>query len=109
MISPLLNRCDISVLDRHFLMAVPGYRLERKLYNARDAKAASRGWFWSRKRGNANDLQKPPEGIAISIRNLKKTFKAPWWKWGKQEVTAVADLSIDIPKHGIYVLLGSNG
>lgn len=24
-------------------------------------------------------------------------------------MTAIGDLSIDIPKHGIYVLLGSNG
>ncbi|KLO20603.1 P-loop containing nucleoside triphosphate hydrolase protein [Schizopora paradoxa] len=103
---PLIIAAIIDVFLWPYLAVV----WERKLYNARNPKAASRGgWFWKRKRDDLHNPQKPPEGVAISVRNLKKTFKAPWWKRSKQDVTAVADLSLDIPKHGIYVLLGSNG
>src|SRR6201999_492327 len=49
-----------------------------------------------------------PDDMAISIRNLRKTFKTSFFK-SKSDVTAIADLSLDIPKSGICVLLGSNG
>ena len=53
----------------------------------------------------------PPIGpdIAISIRNLGKDFRPSFFKGDKDIVTAVSDLSLEIPKFGIYVLLGSNG
>ena len=53
----------------------------------------------------------PPIGpdIAISIRNLGKDFRPSFFKGDKDLVTAVSDLSLEIPKFGIYVLLGSNG
>ncbi|KAL0954635.1 hypothetical protein HGRIS_003590 [Hohenbuehelia grisea] len=44
---------------------------------------------------------------AISIRNLNKTFSTS--VLSKGSVTAVEDLTLDIPKFGIFVLLGSNG
>jgi ABC-type uncharacterized transport system ATPase subunit len=50
-----------------------------------------------------------PAGIAISIRNLEKTFSTAIFRRKSGLVTAVSDLSIDIPKSGIFVLLGSNG
>ena len=46
---------------------------------------------------------------AISICNLGKDFKPGFFKREKDVVTAVTDLSLEIPKFGIYVLLGSNG
>lgn len=46
--------------------------------------------------------------IAISIRNLGKDFDTSWLSRGGL-VTAISDLSLEIPKFGIYVLLGSNG
>ena len=46
--------------------------------------------------------------MAISIHNLNKTFTSPWYN-KKEDVTAIADLTLDIPKTGIFVLLGSNG
>jgi len=49
-----------------------------------------------------------PENTAISIRNLKKVYKSPWFS-RKMDVTAIEDLSLDIPKTGIFALLGSNG
>ena len=50
-----------------------------------------------------------PPGIAISIKNLGKDFRTSMFKKGGGLVTAVADLSLEIPKTGIFVLLGSNG
>jgi hypothetical protein len=52
----------------------------------------------------------PPlsENTAISIRNLKKIYKSPWFS-RKKAVTAIEELSLEIPKTGIFILLGSNG
>jgi ATP-binding cassette subfamily A (ABC1) protein 3 len=50
-----------------------------------------------------------PSGTGISIRNLRKTFSAPLFKRSRGRVTAISDLSLDIPSQGIFVLLGSNG
>ncbi|KAF9235154.1 hypothetical protein BU15DRAFT_78325 [Melanogaster broomeanus] len=55
------------------------------------------------------ELSPHPSGAAISIRNLCKTFSSSMFRREKGPVTAIADLSIDIPKFGIFVLLGSNG
>ena len=49
-----------------------------------------------------------PEDVAISIRGLTKTYKTSRFS-SKGDVTAVLNLSLDIPKTGIFVLLGSNG
>ncbi|CDO76478.1 hypothetical protein BN946_scf184615.g4 [Trametes cinnabarina] len=84
---------------------------ERRLYDPRNP--STRSW-WSRlvrRKGSAVENAMPTirPGIAISIRNLGKDFKASWFKGEKSVVTAVTDLSLEIPKYGIYVLLGSNG
>ena len=50
-----------------------------------------------------------PDGVAISVKNLQKTFKPAFFRRSKGTVTAIADLSFDVPKNGIFVLLGSNG
>ncbi|THU83688.1 hypothetical protein K435DRAFT_930132 [Dendrothele bispora CBS 962.96] len=62
-------------------------------------------------------------GLAISIKHLNKTFDALFWaflaSWSRfsfrrkddsetTRVTAVHDLFLDMPKVGIFVLLGSN-
>lgn len=62
--------------------------------------------FWQ-KRQRPDELS-IPDNVAISIRNLNKTFKTSLLK-PKAVVTAISDLSLDIPKSGIFVLLGSNG
>ena len=55
-------------------------------------------------------LRSVTPSTAISIRHLRKTFNTShWWSRRKSEVEAVADLTLDIPKSGIFVLLGSNG
>jgi ATP-binding cassette, subfamily A (ABC1), member 3 len=82
---------------------------ERKLY---DAPHPSKKSFWTRlfKRHDAEGgLEDVPEDIAISVKNLNKTFKTSFFRPSKGKVVAVENLSLDIPKFGITVLLGSNG
>lgn len=50
-----------------------------------------------------------PPNVAISIRNLGKDFRTSIFKGKEGTVTAISDLSLDIPKYGIFVLLGPNG
>ena len=49
-----------------------------------------------------------PEDVAISIRDLTKTYKTSMFS-SKGDVIAVSNLSLNIPRTGIFVLLGSNG
>ncbi|RDB29443.1 ABC transporter A family member 2 [Hypsizygus marmoreus] len=79
--------------------------LERRLYDV--PHPSRRRWmFWKRR---ATENISIPDNIAISVRNLNKTFKTTAFFRSKKTVTAISDLSFDIPKHGIFVLLGSNG
>jgi len=78
--------------------------LERRLYDARNPSGSS--WLHWRRKEDEN-LSIPPE-IAISIQNLQKTFSASIFR-RDSVVTAISDLSFDVPKFGIFVLLGSNG
>lgn len=43
-----------------------------------------------------------PDGIAISVENLSKTFNPG----KKKEVIALRDLTLKIPRNGVYVILG---
>jgi ATP-binding cassette subfamily A (ABC1) protein 3 len=88
-----------------FLWPYLAVLLERKLYDVHDPTA--RSWMFWKKREPSTGLS-IPENVAISIRNLNKTFKTSWFS-SKSDVTAIADLTVDIPKSGIFVLLGSNG
>lgn len=49
-----------------------------------------------------------PPDTAISVQNLGKDFSPPFFS-RKKLVSAVGNLSFDVPKNGIFVLLGSNG
>ena len=55
-----------------------------------------------------NETPQLPEDMAISIRGLTKIYKTSRFS-SKGDVNAVSNLSLDIPKTGIFVLLGSNG
>ena len=79
--------------------------LERCYY---DARIPNQSKFWMF--GIGMSFNGPPlsENTAISIRNLKKVYTSPWFS-RKKAVTAIEDLSLDIPNAGIFVLLGSNG
>lgn len=81
--------------------------LERWLYDPRNPK--KRSWAFWRKRQVDIDAEPMLPNVAISIKNLGKDFQTSLLGRKKGLVTAIADLTIDIPKYGIYVLLGSNG
>jgi ATP-binding cassette subfamily A (ABC1) protein 3 len=89
---------------------------ERSLYGPRNPTQA-KSWFpWSRAKDEgrstvAEGQSTITEGSAIEIRNLNKTFDVPgFWPFKPARiVTAIEDLSLSIPRHGIFVLLGANG
>ncbi|KAH6912548.1 nod factor export ATP-binding protein I, partial [Coprinopsis sp. MPI-PUGE-AT-0042] len=80
---------------------------ERWLYDARLPSQAPFWKFWV-KAPLATDTVLPDD-VAISVRNLGKVYRTSKWPWAKGQVQAIEDLSIDIPKSGIFGLLGSNG
>ncbi|TDL26396.1 P-loop containing nucleoside triphosphate hydrolase protein [Rickenella mellea] len=103
----------IAAIINIFLWPYLAVVLERSLYDAREP---SLPWFsglkfWQKRQPRSGDDVQPsvPLDIAISIRNLNKTFPVPWWKRKKSDVVAIEDLTFDVPKFGIFVLLGSNG
>ena len=98
----------IAIIDI-FLYPCLAVWWERSRYGAKNPKEA-KSWFpWRR----ANDDEQPTftEGNAIEVRNLNKTFERPgFWPFKPaRKMTAIEDLSLSIPRHGIFVLLGANG
>lgn len=82
---------------------------ERSRYGAKNPRQA-KSWFpW--RSGKDEGQPTVTEGNAIEVRNLNKTFEAPgFWPFKPAKtVTAIEDLSLSIPRHGIFILLGSNG
>lgn len=79
--------------------------LERRLYDAKNPSVSSSWFSCGRRRKFEMEKHVVPPDVAISIRNLNKEFHVG----RKGRVTAIEDLTLDIPKFGIYVLLGSNG
>ncbi|KAF7290457.1 hypothetical protein MKEN_01500200 [Mycena kentingensis (nom. inval.)] len=99
----LLTILIAGVIDV-FLWPYIGVLIERRLYDARDPERLWRCWG-RRKRAR---LAIPPD-VAISVQGLNKTFKTALFRRKGGAVTAVEDLSFDVPQKGIFVLLGSNG
>ncbi|GLB43544.1 putative ABC-2 family transporter protein [Lyophyllum shimeji] len=100
----LLVTIVAAVIDV-FLWPYLAVLLERWLYEVPDP--AARSWIFWKKR-EKNEKSTIPDNVAISVRNLKKSFRTSIFS-RKSVVTAISDLSFDIPKTGIFVLLGSNG
>lgn len=98
---PLLIIALINV----FLWPYLAVALERVIY---DVPSRHKSWWQFWKKDKIESESTLDENLAISVKNLTKTFSHSWIS-SKNAVTAVGDLSLDIPKTGIYVLLGSNG
>ncbi|KAJ7045165.1 hypothetical protein C8F04DRAFT_989821 [Mycena alexandri] len=80
--------------------------LERRLYDPREP-ASTRSWkCWGRRKRETLTI---PADVAISVQGLNKTFNTSMFNRKGGNVTAVSDLTLDIPRLGIFVLLGSNG
>ncbi|KAG8955820.1 hypothetical protein FRC03_011029 [Tulasnella sp. 419] len=99
-ISSLIGAAVFSIFI-HPLLAM---WIERMLF---DTKARRPGLF-SRMFGRhtSEDSHNHGQVNAIEVRNLRKEFKS---RTGRNIVTAIADLSISIPRNGIFVVLGPNG
>ena len=69
---------------------------------------SKRSWAFWKKKTLSEETPQLPEDIAISIRGLTKTYKTSRFA-SKGDVTALSNLSLDVPKTGIFVLSGSNG
>ncbi|KAJ7239752.1 hypothetical protein B0H12DRAFT_1204157 [Mycena haematopus] len=68
---------------------------------------STRWWkCWGRRKREV--LTIPPD-VAVSIQGLGKTFNTSLFNRKGGNVTAVSDLTFDVPRLGIFVLLGSNG
>jgi hypothetical protein len=81
--------------------------LERWLYDARLPSQGPFWKFWGRPILTTDVIL--PDNVAISVRNLRKVYRTSKWPWSKGRVQAIDNLSFDIPKSGIFGLLGSNG
>ncbi|KAI0042590.1 P-loop containing nucleoside triphosphate hydrolase protein [Auriscalpium vulgare] len=93
-----------------FLWPCLAILLERRLYDAREPYFRANWWSWRRQTDPADRPAVDfPSDVAISIKGLQKTFTPSLYQPSKAPVTAITDLSFDIPKFGIFVLLGSNG
>ncbi|KAJ2917839.1 hypothetical protein MD484_g2550, partial [Candolleomyces efflorescens] len=101
----VLPQLIAAVIDI-FLWPYLAVLLERKLYDARCPN--SKPWYLFWKKTAPTDIQPLADDVAISVRNLNKVYRTSRWS-SKGAVTAVNDLSFDVPKTGILVLLGSNG
>src|ERR1700722_6916796 len=101
--------CTLQIAT--FLWPYLAISLENRIYDAHyptDAPILS--WRHKRKRPVREDADPDmPPDVAISIRNLEKNFVTSILHPKRGVVTALADLTLDIPKFGIFVLLGSNG
>ncbi|KAJ6606797.1 hypothetical protein B0H10DRAFT_1819461 [Mycena sp. CBHHK59/15] len=100
----LLSIIIAGIIDV-FLWPYLAILLERRLYDAREP--STRTWkCWGRRK--REELHIPP-GVAVSVQGLGKTFNTSMFNRKNGKVTAVSDLTLDVPKLGIFVLLGSNG
>ena len=90
-----------------FLWPCLAVLLERRLYDTQGPAAAP-------KQGLPLQVQQEHEmlpvdsAVAVSVQGLGKTFK-PMFGRASKGVTAISDLTLDVPRSGIFVLLGSNG
>ncbi|KAF7347231.1 hypothetical protein MVEN_01478000 [Mycena venus] len=101
----LLSIIIAGIIDV-FLWPYLAILLERRLYDAREP-STSRSWkCWGRRK---REILNIPQDVAVSIQGLGKTFNTSMFNRKGGNVTAVSDLTLDVPKLGIFVLLGSNG
>ncbi|KAF9479407.1 P-loop containing nucleoside triphosphate hydrolase protein [Pholiota conissans] len=61
------------------------------------------------RRNEAQDAITIDPSLAISVRNVRKTFNTSMFRRKSKNVVAIADLSFDVPSYGIFALLGPNG
>ncbi|KAJ7508422.1 hypothetical protein B0H11DRAFT_2304369 [Mycena galericulata] len=89
-----------------FLWPYLAILLERRLYDAREP-STPRSWkCWGRRKREPLHIA---ADVAVSLQGLGKTFNTSLFNRKGGNVTAISDLTLDVPRLGIFVLLGSNG
>ncbi|KAJ6526262.1 hypothetical protein DFH09DRAFT_1187858 [Mycena vulgaris] len=78
---------------------------ERRLYAT---EASTKSWWRFMSRRTKDEKRPIDLSLAVSVHGLGKTFKGLFSRKSKN-VTAISDLTLDVPRFGIFVLLGSNG
>ncbi|KAH9920558.1 P-loop containing nucleoside triphosphate hydrolase protein [Epithele typhae] len=97
----------IAVIISIFFWPVAGALIERWRFDPWNP-FGSRAPLCGRRTKDQKAHAHPP-GTAISIRGLEKSFQTSVFRRKSGIVTAVQDLTLDIPEHGIFALLGANG
>ncbi|KIM38139.1 hypothetical protein M413DRAFT_420628 [Hebeloma cylindrosporum] len=103
LVLPLL----IAALVDIFLWPCLALLFERLLYATSGPGRPFSLAFWKRRK-TLLDAASLPANVAVSIRNLTKTYKG-FRRRSKGAVTAVSNLDLNVPATGIFVMLGSNG
>ncbi|KAF7340910.1 hypothetical protein MSAN_02075900 [Mycena sanguinolenta] len=101
----LLTILIAGVIDV-FLWPYVACLVERRLYDAREPSTSPWWKCWGRRKRAVLNI--PPD-VAVSIQGLGKTFNTSMFNRKGGNVTAVSDLTLDVPRLGIFVLLGANG
>ncbi|KAJ6506502.1 hypothetical protein C8R45DRAFT_969874, partial [Mycena sanguinolenta] len=99
---PLLVIAVINV----FLYPYLTFLLERRMYQTEPSSGP--WWRYCGERTKPETTRAIDPTLAVSVQGLGKTFNSFFNRKSKQ-VTAIADLTINVPRSGIFVLLGSNG
>ncbi|KAJ6525396.1 hypothetical protein B0H19DRAFT_1214941 [Mycena capillaripes] len=99
---PLLVIAIINV----FLYPYWTFLLELRMYQTEPSSGP--WWRCCGKRTKPETTRAIDPTLAVSVQGLGKTFNSFFNRKSKQ-VTAIADLTINVPRSGIFVLLGSNG
>ncbi|KAJ6506519.1 hypothetical protein C8R45DRAFT_969887 [Mycena sanguinolenta] len=99
---PLLVIAIINV----FLYPYLTFLLERRMYQTEPSSGP--WWRYCGERTKPETTRAIDPTLAVSVQGLGKTFNS-FFNHKSKQVTAIADLTINVPRSGIFVLLGSNG
>lgn len=105
-----LNMCQIDI----FLFPLVATWLESRIYGVRPPEFVG---FWSRlfRRRGRSEIPGGPDDVlsadtAVKLDHLSKTYNTKTLGlFGGKSVTAIEDLSFQVPKGEIFCLLGRNG
>lgn len=91
-----------------FLFPLLAVWLERKIYDSHSARKSRWGIFGRKKKTEAAEAL--PSEVAVRISHISKTYDTRWYNIGRKKgVVAIEDLSFDVPRGGVFCLLGRNG
>ncbi|KAL1409650.1 hypothetical protein Q8F55_003646 [Vanrija albida] len=104
--APILALLIIAIVDI-FLFPLIAVWLERRIYDSHSTRKSRWGIFGRKKTAEAEPL---PSDVAVRLSHISKTYDTRWYNIGRKKgVVAIEDLSFDVPRGGVFCLLGRNG